>query len=82
MLFAKQYPRVASKIWFGFDVQLYEFYWFLTINNGGKNVNIIKSDLRHIIFEKSMPENLKKGHLSITYGVVQDIFSIVEDSNG
>ena len=25
-----------------------------------KNVNISKSDLRHIIFERSMSENLKK----------------------
>ena len=48
----------------------------------GKNVNINKYDLRHIIFERSIPENLKKGQVSITYGVLQDIFSIIEDSDG
>ena len=47
-----------------------------------KNVNISKSDLRHIIFERSMPENLKKGQVSINYGVLQNIFSIIEDSDG
>ena len=36
-----------------------------------------KSDLRHIIFERSMPVNLKKGPLSITYGVL--ILSTIED---
>ena len=29
-----------------------------------------------------MPENLKKGQVSITYGVFQDIFNIIEDSDG
>ena len=29
-----------------------------------------------------MPENLSKGQVSITYGVLQDIFSIIEDSAG
>ena len=48
----------------------------------GKNVNINKYDLRHIIFERSMPENLKKGQVSIIYGVLQDVFSIIEDSDG
>ena len=47
-----------------------------------KNVNISKSDLRHIIFERAVPENLKKGQVNITYGVLQDIFSITEDSDG
>ena len=28
-----------------------------------------------------MPENLKKGQVSVTYGVLKDIFSIIEDSN-
>ena len=47
-----------------------------------ENVNISKSDLRHVIFERSMPENLKKVQVSITYGVLKDIFSIIEDSDG
>ena len=47
-----------------------------------KNVHISKSDLRLIIFERALPENLKKGQVSITYGVLQDIFSIIEDSDG
>ena len=47
-----------------------------------KNVNISKSDLRHIIFERSMPENLIKVQVSITYGLLKDIFSIIEDSDG
>ena len=48
-----------------------------------KNVNISKSyDLRHTIFERSMPENLKKDQVSITYAVLQDIFKIIEDSDG
>ena len=28
-----------------------------------------------------MPENLKKGLASINYGMLQDIFSIIEDSD-
>ena len=28
-----------------------------------------------------MPENLKKGQVSITYGVLYDIFSIIEHSD-
>ena len=47
-----------------------------------ENVNISKSDLRHVIFERSMPENLKKVQVSITYGLLKDIFSITEDSDG
>ena len=47
-----------------------------------ENVNISKSHLRHVIFERSMPENLKKVQVSITYGVLKDIFSIIEDSDG
>ena len=54
--------RVASKIWVGIDVQLCEFHWTVSINNGGKkNLNISKSDLSHIIFERSLSENLRKG---------------------
>ena len=29
-----------------------------------------------------MPENLKKGQVGINCGVLQDIFSIIEDSDG
>ena len=47
-----------------------------------ENVNISKSHLRHVVFERSMPENLKKVQVSITYGVLKDIFSIIEDSDG
>ena len=46
-----------------------------------KNVKISKPNFKHI-FERSMSENLKKGQLNITYGVLQDIFSIIEDSGG
>ena len=46
---------------------------------GEKNVKISKP--KHI-FERSMSENIKKGQVSITYGVLQDIFSIIEDSDG
>ena len=28
-----------------------------------------------------MPENLKKGQVSIAYGALQDIFSVIEDSD-
>ena len=52
--------RVASKIWVGIDVYLCKFYWSVSINNGRKNINISKSDLRYIIFERAMPENLQK----------------------
>ena len=47
-----------------------------------KNVKKSKSDLRHIIFERSMSENLKKIQVIITYTVLQDILKIIEDSNG
>ena len=51
--------RVASKIWVGIDLQLHEFYWPASINNGRKKCkHNSKPDLRHIIFERSMPENL------------------------
>ena len=46
-----------------------------------KNVKISKPNFKHI-FERSMSENLKKGQVSITYEVLQDIFSIIEDSDG
>ena len=29
-----------------------------------------------------MPENLKEDQVSITYAVLQDIFKIIEDSDG
>ena len=73
--------RVASKIWVDINVWLFEFYWSGSINNGGKNVNVTQSDLRNIIFERALPENLYKGQVSIIDGVLQDIFSIIEDSN-
>ena len=73
--------RVASKIWVGIDVQLHKFYWSVSINNSEKKCkHKSKSDLRHIIFERLMRENFKKGQLSITYGMLNDIFTIIDDS--
>ena len=40
-------------------------------------VNLIKT----YYFERSTPENLKKGQVSITHAVLQDIFIIIEDSD-
>ena len=38
--------------------------------------------MRHIIFQRSISENLRKRLVSITSAVLQDIFSITEDSDG
>ena len=38
--------------------------------------------MRHIIFQRSISENLRKRFVSITSAVLQDIFSITEDSDG
>ena len=47
----------------------------------GKNVNIRKSDLRHY-FWKIYTRKSFKGQVSITYVVLQDILSIIEDGDG
>ena len=60
----------------------FKFYWSVSIKNDRKKCkHESKSDLRHIIFERSMPEKFRKGKVSIIYGVLKDIFSIIEDRN-
>ena len=45
-----------------------------------KNVNISKSDLRHIIFERSMSENLKKspGNYNLYSASRSNLYSVTE----
>ena len=45
----------------------------------GKNVNISKSDLRHVIFERSMPVNLKKGQAMECFKIFLVSLKIVLD---
>ena len=73
--------RVVSKTLVSTDRKFRKFYLTVSINNGEKKmytqVNLIKT----YYFERSTPENLKKGQVSITHAVLQDIFIIIEDSD-
>lgn len=45
-----------------------------------QNVNISKSEIEDIIYEKKLPPNLEKSNYKITYRVLLDIFSIINDT--
>ena len=45
-----------------------------------QNVNINKSDIKSIIYENKLPSNLEKCKIKITYKLLSDVFSVINDA--
>ena len=44
-----------------------------------QNVNINKSDIKNIIYENKLPLSLENCKIKITYKILSDIFSVIND---